>query len=285
MYKTAYGVLAPLFASMTEMARIPCIPGHFLSPSHPSPQKLSTIVRRIALIVSLSTLLPLSASAAIPEFDVHFVVATAKFQGDDGVKGADGLRRRPEKVEERLRDHIERLNADFRSENGPPLARFRFKSVAFFPAAASACPDLVKAASLPTEKVSVLLAKIKDCRNPVARDPKAVNVYIYSPEAPGGGDGHSFLSRGRSLADGPVVLLHWKSYHKPLIFWHEMGHAFGLPHVCSTPRPEGTHWNIMATPDACKQKGRMSHGFHFDADQSATVSKRALHYLELFGTR
>lgn len=221
-----------------------------------------------------------AALAAVPEFDVHVTVMTEKLQGPSGNKGADGMQRRSEKIRERWQSHVERLNEEFRAESGEPLARFRLHSLTLHSEAKDAkCEALELAARGESFTQAVL-----KCDDAKIRQPGAVNIYVYAPRSADGETQH-FTSRGGHNNKGPFALIHWKMSHDFNTVWHELGHAFGLPHVCSSPRPAGAHWNIMATPDTCKSAKEIVVGFHFDDKQTRTVKAHAEKYRQMFGGR
>jgi hypothetical protein len=215
--------------------------------------------------------------AAPAEIDIHFVVMTEKLQGPTGSLGADKKTRRPEAVAERFKSHVDKLNTEFRSQTGEQLVNFRLRSALQYLEVKDADCDAMKQAAAGKPFMHL----VGKCKDPRIRAPKAVNVYIYAPPDDSG-DG-SISSYGGHNSNGPYALIHWKSYHDFNKLWHELGHAFGLPHVCSSPRPEGAHWNIMATPDACKKSGPVVTGFHFDEKQTATVKAHTEKYRVLFG--
>ena len=179
-------------------------------------------------------------------------------------------------VEARIRSHIDKLNEEFRSEAGEQLVRFHLKAVIPW--------NEIK--DSPCESVKLAIAgenfapPLKECADIRIRRPKSANVYIYSPWLKD--EERTITSHGRVGSFGPYTLIHWRSYHDFTKFWHELGHAFGLPHDCNTPRPAGTHWNIMATPDACKTAKTVTYGFHFDERQTARVKEQIARYRELF---
>ena len=225
------------------------------------------------------SLLPQLAMAVPADFDIHFVVMTEKLQGATGMRGADNNVRRSEKVMERFQSHVERLNSEFRSEAGEQLVTFHLKSAVLYQDAMGSDCEAMKTASA-GQSFGNLLRK---CADPKIRSPRAVNVYIYAP--PDGSEHHGFRSFGGHDVNGPYAFIHWKSYHDFNKLWHELGHAFGLPHVCSSPRPTEAHWNIMATPEACKNGREVVTGFHFDEKQTATVKAHIEKYRKLFGAK
>lgn len=218
-----------------------------------------------------------SVAAAEPaDFDLNVVIMTQHFQGETGRRGTDGRERRPEAIRARFLSHVDDLNKEFRSEAGEQLVRFHLQAVV----------PWLDIKDSPCEAVKLAFAgknfapALKACDDPRIRRPKAVNVYIYEPWLQN--EDRTMTSHGRVGSFGPYALIHWKSHHKFDLLWHELGHAFGLPHVCTSPRPAGTHWNIMATPDTCKTAKTVTYGFHFDEKQTAKVKDLVAHYQEMF---
>lgn len=230
------------------------------------------------LLRMLSGLLLAAAScgaAAEPaDFDIHFVVMTENLQGPTGTTGADKLTRRPEKVLERFQSHVDKLNTEFRSQSGEQLVRFHLKSsVLYLDVRDSEC-EAMKAANA-DKAFHALLGK---CNDPRIREPNAVNVYVYMPTW----ETDHWHSHGAVSDHGPYALIHWKKYHDFNTVMHEIGHSFGLPHVCSNPRPAGTEWNIMASEDMCKKTAVIETGFHFNDKQTAIIKKHIARYQKLF---
>jgi hypothetical protein len=222
-------------------------------------------------------LLPYFSMAAPVDFDIHFVVMTEKLQGPGGSVGADKKTRRSEMVMERFKSHVEKLNTEFRSESGEQLVNFHLKSATLFLDAKSSQCEAVRLAAAGKSFGN----QVAKCKDAAITSPKAINVYIYAPAD--GSDDDRITSFGGHNSNGPYAFIHWKSYHDFNKLWHELGHAFGLPHVCSSPRPEGAHWNIMATPDTCRNGAPIVAGFHFDEKQTATVKTHIEKYRKLFG--
>lgn len=237
-------------------------------------------MRNMNRIILLAGLVAGAAFAAPPELDVHVTIMTDKLQGASGEAGADGKQRRPEKIRERWQSHVDRLNEEFRAESGEQLVRFRLSSVTLHGEARNSKCAAVQLAAQGGD-FSKAVAR---CEDSMIRQPGAVNIYVYAPQT-AEGQPHRMVSRGGHNNEGPFALIHWRQYHDFNTVWHELGHAFGLPHVCSSPRPEGTHWNIMATPDTCKQSKEIVHGFHFNEKQARTVTIHTEKFLKLFAGR
>ncbi len=90
-------------------------------------------------------------------------------------------------------------------------------------------------------------------------DPRAINVYVYDSYAERGGFA-DVTSHGRRNSNRPYLLLDWERLgHKVQgAEEHEMGHAFGLEHVCAPGAKPKTSTNIMASADC----GLGSGGYH-----------------------
>ncbi|MRR09061.1 hypothetical protein EG831_03020 [bacterium] len=237
------------------------------------------LFRDLGVAASLAVSPGMVAAAEPVDFDLNVVIMTPKFQGESGQKGADGRQRRDAAVRERFQSHVERLNEEFRSEAGEPLVRFHLKAVTLWREIKDSPCEAVALA----RRSENFAPALKACDDARVRRPRAVNVYVYSPWI--SEEDKKITSHGRVGSFGPYTMIHWRNHHDFETFWHEIGHAFGLPHVCSSPRPEGTHWNIMATPDTCKTAKTITHGFHFDEKQTAKVKEHIARYQQMFTTQ
>jgi len=94
---------------------------------------------------------------------------------------------------------------------------------------------------------------VNECNDEAVKSRSHINVYIVDSYSAERGFAHQD-GHGRRNSNRPYVLLDWErvisGYQSPLE--HEMGHAFGLGHVCEPGATVKTSTNIMASAD-CKR--------------------------------
>lgn len=200
-----------------------------------------------------------------PVFDVHIAVIT----------DAAGVRERWSRTA--LTRLVDELATSFVDAQGRPVIRFRVKDVVPYAALKdSRCPQFVAlgdgAQPYDSEGWAAIFTACRDAR---VRDPQAINFYIYDSYSAQGdaadGTGHGTRNRNR-----PYVLIDWERasnmIQNPVA--HEMGHAFGLVHVCAEGARRDSATNIMASAD-CKRGSGGLRNLGFDAEQVATIRRYA----------
>lgn len=202
----------------------------------------------------------------IPTFDVHFAILTEK----------KAAQRRASL--EQLKEETDILNAYFVSESGEPIIRFQYKSMTpYEEVKASGCRLAELADVRDSMAARTWAAAFMECDDPKVRDPYAINFYVYDAYSresdwrgrSGFGD---ISSRGFLAGPWPFVLMDWErlGHTEQAPEEHEMGHAFGLGHVCVPYATRHTSTNIMASTEDCPGSGG-KRNIGFNEEQVETI--------------
>jgi hypothetical protein len=204
-------------------------------------------------------------AANTPIFDVSFAVIT---------KRAEALARA---TPEQMRREVDILNTYFVGANGIQPVLFRFKSLVYaHEIPAGTCSALVELGDLAWEyDYADLVARHAACEDTRAADRHAINIYVYDGYSADDGfddiDSHGVYNRGR-----PIILLDWERLNHSVQSpeEHEMGHVFGLDHVCAPDAGYYTPTNIM-TSYYCGLGGNGLRNLGFDSTQLSTIQNYA----------
>ena len=218
------------------------------------------------------------------KFPVHFTVITDR----PGAADTATLRQ--------LRIELELLNQFFVAENGEKLVRFEWAGASLYSNISGSSCDLVNMVDMGVEHhFSDWDNAVNNCTDPQVIDPNAINYIIYDNYA--GIRGYEDVtSRGRINGFKPFVMIDIArlNHSTGSPGEHEMGHAFGLGHVCVPDATRGTGTNIMSSAgdytDAsgnlvtCGGEGGLRN-IGFDSSQVATIlTNAALIQAELAST-
>jgi hypothetical protein len=133
-----------------------------------------------------------------PTFDIHFVILTKNASAQQ-IATISQLRR-----------EVDILNEFFVTAARQPLVNFRFKSATLYTEVQGADCQLARLGDLQsplnTERVVDLFNACADSR---ARDPHAINFYVYDAYAPGAGFADA-TGHGRRNANRPFVFVDWR---------------------------------------------------------------------------
>lgn len=183
-----------------------------------------------------------SSSVSDYTFKVHFTVLTSD---------ASAIAKA---TKEQMKKEVTILNDYFVSKGRGGIVTFTFKSASLYADIQNSSCDLVRMSNDGRAYDSgAWEAAIDACSDPKVVDPNAINFFVYDNFVGGYGD---TTSRGKLNSHHPYVLIDWQrlDHANQSPEEHEMGHAFGLDHVCNPTATSTTSTNIMATagdyPDA-----------------------------------
>lgn len=200
-----------------------------------------------------------------PVFDIHFVVMTQR----EGIENKTSV--------PQLKKEVDILNEYFIGANGVHPVKFRYKGQrAIQELNDSSCIEFLRlvdsAATFDWDRWTDMF---NSCSDPRVVDPHAINFYIY--DAYNREDGFKDrTSRGRNNGSRPFIFLDWErlNHQTQSPEEHEMGHVFGLVHVCAEGATLDTPTNIMASRDCGKGSGgRRNIGF--DEGQMKIIQQKA----------
>lgn len=198
-------------------------------------------------------------------FDLHFVVITPNPAAHVAV------------TIEQLKKEVDILNTYFVTENRSPIVKFRFKSAASYDEIKnSSCAFVALNGGRNVYNSDIWAKYFNQCDDSKVKDPHAINVYIYDSYTLKQGfknrDGH-----GKRNLNQPFIFLDWERINHGVQApeEHEMGHAFGLSHVCSLGVTSTSSTNIMSGSCTGGYIGKRDIGFN--PDQVNTI----MHYVPL----
>lgn len=201
----------------------------------------------------------------VPVFDVHFVAMTAKYAVDNKA------------VASQFQREIDILNKYFVGANGERPVKFRFKEKhTINELGGSSCTELLRMGDAKVEYNWRYWADmINSCSDYRVVDPHAINFFIYDSYTERDGFKDK-TSHGRRNDNRPYVILDWERLTHQIQSpeEHEMGHAFGLEHVCAEGAILNTPTNIMASEECGKGSGGMRN-IGFDTGQLEKIRRRA----------
>ncbi|MBS4096085.1 MAG: hypothetical protein KGZ83_04515 [Sulfuricella sp.] len=173
-----------------------------------------------------------------PVFDVNFVVLTNR---------AEAIARA---TPEQMRREVDILNTYFVGADGKNPVRFNFKNVTYA-YKLGVCSSLLEMGDYAREYDSFdFKARYEACGDSRLVDRGAINFYVYDGFSNQNGFA-DITSHGHNNGDRPFVVIDWErlDHQTQSPEEHEMGHAFGLSHVCAPGAKTTTSTNIMASYD------------------------------------
>ena len=164
----------------------------------------------------------------------------------------------PSKINEKqynqiARQEIQVLNQYFIGQDGKEIFNFKLKNHVDYKSFKNMKCELSETLN---KKAVINSEKVKTQFNQCFKNPNSVYVFIYDAYAPSTGWGDA-TSWGFNNNHRPFVLLDWKrlNYNQQAALPHEMGHAFGLRHVCISKAQRQDSTNIMASAGNCDGSG------------------------------
>ena len=215
-------------------------------------------------IVAFNLTVYANENIAIREFYVNFVVLSNKPEVSNSVDV------------EVVKKEIDILNDYFVSEQRGPLVRFRFKSFRTYDDLKNSECEFIKLGDFTgTYNSGYWQELFNACKDPRVVDPTAINFYIYDSYSPKRGFADK-TSHGKNNHDRPYIILDWErlSHQIQSPEEHEMGHAFGLGHVCLPGAKLDTSTNIMTSKECGKGSGG-KRDVGFDPRQSSIILRNA----------
>ncbi|MFO7611948.1 MAG: hypothetical protein R6W99_05595 [Clostridia bacterium] len=206
-----------------------------------------------------------SCTTDIPVFDIHFVLLTNR---------AEGL----EKADKDLfENEIAILNQYFVTEGRKEIVRFKYRSGHFYDEIKnSSCRFIKEVADAETYYDHKRLKQLyNECNDRKVKAPHAINIYIYDSYSPTDGFADK-TSRGYNNSGRPFLMLDWERIGHKIQSpeEHEMGHAFGLRHICVKDASRDSHTNIMASSANCEGSGGLR-DIGFTDKQVAVILRHA----------
>jgi hypothetical protein len=177
---------------------------------------------------------------------------------------------------------VDILNMYFRTVDHRALVDFRFKSVDFYEDVKDLnCQFVALGDSKAPYSSNGWAAVFNACPHTQVRDPHAINFFIYDSYVEGSGF-DDITSHGKRNSNRPYVLIDWErlDHRVQSPEEHEMGHAFGLGHVCHVGATINSDTNIMASSANCNGSGG-KRNIGFGETQEATIR----YYTELISNR
>lgn len=191
-------------------------------------------------------------------FDIHFTVITSNPTAQM-IATVD-----------QLKEEVNILNNYFVKEDREPIIKFRYKSASLYnDVKNSGCTFVSLGDTTDPYNSEGWAEKFNSCNDPKVRDRHALNFYVYDSHTDKDGfnnmDGH-----GKRNSNRPYVLLDWQRLNHNIQSpeEHEMGHAFGLGHVCIPGAKINSSTNIMASACTGGSGGKRDIGFNDEQVQT-----------------
>ncbi|MGB8807769.1 MAG: hypothetical protein WCD17_00130 [Acinetobacter calcoaceticus] len=205
-----------------------------------------------AFLLVICKPITLHADTTYETFDIHFVILTS----NPSAQMVATLNQ--------MQEEVNILNNYFVKEDRSPVVKFRFKSVSFYNDVKNSTCSFVSTINSATPYDSDGWATLfNNCNDPKVRDKNALNFYVHDGYSEANGFNEAD-SHGKRNSNRPYVMLDWQRINHNIQSpeEHEMGHAFGLEHVCAPGATYNTSTNIMTTVCTGSSGGKRDIGFN-----------------------
>ena len=202
----------------------------------------------ICLSLLISLLLPIASTASpvsvIPSIKVNCVVLTKNKQAKNIATLAQ------------CKKEVKILNQFFVTQKGKKLINFTFQSFANYSQIKDSPCEFIKYGDTKNYHQNEVKKLYWACKDKRVRSPHAINFFIVDSYSKKEGYGNRD-SHGKNSGNHPFILIDWErlGHKEQSPEEHEMGHAFGLPHICEKGASFHSDTNIMASAGNCVGSG------------------------------
>ena len=147
---------------------------------------------------------------------------------------------------EKLIDEVDVMNEFFVKEDRSGIFNFYLNSVSYYDDIQNSNCELISVGDLEVNLPDIdYEAMFNACDDILVRDRNAINIYIYDAYWDGF---DNLFGIGFNNADNPFIMLDYARLpHIAAAEEHELGHIFGLGHICSTVTSNDISSNIMSS--------------------------------------
>jgi hypothetical protein len=147
---------------------------------------------------------------------------------------------------EKLIDEVNVMNEFFVKEDRSGIFNFYLNSVSYYDDIQNSNCEFISVGDLAVNLPDIdYVAMFNACDDVLVRDKNAINIYIYDAYWDGF---DNWFGIGFNNADTPFIMLDYARLpHIAAAEEHELGHIFGLGHICSTVTSNDSSSNIMSS--------------------------------------
>lgn len=210
-------------------------------------------------------------ASEVPVFDINCVVLTKNPKAQQIA------------TLNRCHEEVEILNTYFVTQDRKSFVKFRFKSYFRYDDIKEAPCTFLRYGDTKQYHQQQVKELYWQCQDPRIRSPRAINFYIVDSYSRQQGY-HNIDSHGKNSGHHPFILIDWERLGHQIQSpeTHEMGHAFGLPHICYENATINSDTNIMASSANCQGSGG-KRNIGFNKKQVAIIQKHIKLVQKRFG--
>ena len=147
---------------------------------------------------------------------------------------------------EKLIDEVNVMNEFFVKEDRSGIFNFYLNSVSYYDDIQNSNCEMISVGDLAVNLPDIdYETMFNACDDILVRDKNAINIYIYDAYWDGF---ENWFGIGFNNADIPFIMLDYARLpHIAAAEEHELGHIFGLGHICSTVTSNDSSSNIMSS--------------------------------------